>query len=309
MRAVVVQSGSFVLADVPKPVASPDACIVRVQAVSLNRGEVRRALGGGDGMRIGWDVAGEVEVAAADGTGPQPGTRVVGFLPACDGWAERAAVSTRYLAPVPDGVSSEVAATLPVAGLTALYGLERGERLLGSRVLVTGATGGVGLFACQLAAKMGAVVVAQVRRDDQVKLARSAHAAEVVVDPEGTTLAQHGPYRLIFDGVGGAVLGSAATVLLPSGRAVLYGVTGNGAATISLGAMLGTGDGALQGFNLYHEARRVPPSDGLARLLAMVAADELDPFIQRRASWSEAGVVAQALIDRKFHGKAVLSVD
>ncbi|NIP72584.1 MAG: alcohol dehydrogenase, partial [Gammaproteobacteria bacterium] len=96
--------------------------------------------------------------------------RVVGFSRAMQGWAELCALPTHELAPVPDAVSLEDAATLPVAGLTALYGLERGERLLASPVLITGATGGTGLFACALANLMGAHVVAHVRREEQTSV-------------------------------------------------------------------------------------------------------------------------------------------
>ena len=74
------------------------------------------------------------------------------------------------LAEIPEGVSDADAATLPVAGLTALYALERGEHLLASRVLITGASGGVGLFGVQLARLMGADIVAQVRRKDHTEL-------------------------------------------------------------------------------------------------------------------------------------------
>ena len=81
-----------------------------------------------------------------------------------EGWAERIALRTTDIAAIPDKVSDADAATLPVAGLTALYALERCERLLASRVLITGATGGVGYFACQLARLMGAHVTAVLRR-------------------------------------------------------------------------------------------------------------------------------------------------
>jgi NADPH:quinone reductase len=90
------------------------------------------------GFNPGWDLAGTIERAAADGTGPQASARVVGLL-ASGAWAELVAVPTNSLAELPEGVSFELAATLPVAGLTALYALEKGGGLVGRSVLVTGA--------------------------------------------------------------------------------------------------------------------------------------------------------------------------
>src|SRR5688572_8893564 len=85
----------------PSPLANE--ALVAVKATSLNRGEVLRAVGKSveDGWRPGWDVAGIVERRAADGSGPPEGTRVVGLVRG-GGWAERVAVPTRQLAPIPD---------------------------------------------------------------------------------------------------------------------------------------------------------------------------------------------------------------
>ena len=91
------------------------------------------------GARPGWDFAGVVEGGAADGSGPPPGTRVVGLLPS-GAWAERVRAAGDWLAPLPDGVSDAQAACLPVAGLTALHALRQGGLLLGRKVLIDGAT-------------------------------------------------------------------------------------------------------------------------------------------------------------------------
>ena len=84
IKAVVVDPGApnrLALADVEEPSPTPSEALVRVAAVSLNRGEVRRAESSEPGFRPGWDLAGTVERAAADGSGPPEGSRVVGFLP------------------------------------------------------------------------------------------------------------------------------------------------------------------------------------------------------------------------------------
>src|SRR5262245_30495122 len=90
IRAVVVDPsapGRLAIKPVPGPSPLPSEAVVRVAAVSLNLGEVRRAMTADAGWRPGWDLAGTVDKAAADGSGPRVGTRVVGFVPS-GAWAE-----------------------------------------------------------------------------------------------------------------------------------------------------------------------------------------------------------------------------
>src|SRR6059058_6131619 len=169
VRATVVDPGTLgKLALKPVELRDPDRdeVSVRVAAISLNRGETRRALQVAEpGWRPGWDFAGVVETEAADGSSPKSGTRVVGMLPS-GAWAERVNCRSHAVAALPDAVSDAEAATLPVAGLTALHALRQGGLLLGRKVLVDGASGGVGHLACQLAAAAGAIVWGHVRRDE-----------------------------------------------------------------------------------------------------------------------------------------------
>src|SRR4029453_4535294 len=142
--AVVVDPdapGRLVIRSVPEPVPHRGEAIVRVRALSLNRGEVRRSGLAAAGWRPGWDLAGTVERAAADAPGPRGGARGVGLPPGGAG-AERVGVPTHALAELPDKVTFAQAATFPVAGLTALYALAKRGPLLARRVLVTGAARG-----------------------------------------------------------------------------------------------------------------------------------------------------------------------
>src|SRR6202040_375423 len=124
----------------------------RTTAISLTSGETRRALQVAEpGWRPGWDFAGIVEAAAADGSRSKPGMGDVGLLPS-GVWAERVNCRSHAVAALPDAVGDAEAATLPVAGLTALHALRQGGLLLGRKMLVDGASGGVGHLACQLAA-------------------------------------------------------------------------------------------------------------------------------------------------------------
>jgi NADPH:quinone reductase len=308
MHAVVVDPESkarLSVAEVEEPEPGPSEALVRVAAISLNRGEVRRAEAAEPGFRPGWDLAGTVERAATEG--PGEGARVVGFLPS-GSWGELAAVPANALAQLPDGVSFEEAATLPVAGLTALYALEMGGNLLGRDVLITGASGGAGQFALQLARMSGARVVALVRRPEHEGLARNAGAHEVAVDESGAAANAYGPYHLILESVGGEVLGNVLRMLAPEGTCVSFGISGGTEVTFNAQELYLTGGAKLYGFILFHEVRARPASAGLARLVRLVDEGRLKPSIEVQAPWAEIGEVAARLIDRGYTGKAVLRV-
>jgi NADPH:quinone reductase len=311
MRAVVVEVGSpnrLVLREVEEPSPDRSEALIRVAAVSLNRGEVRRAAATAHAwFNPGWDVAGTVERAAKDGSGPPEGTRVVGLLEA-GAWAELAAVPTRSLAALPEGVSFAQAATLPVAGLTALYTLEKGGGLLGKNVLITGASGGVGLFACRLARMAGAHVVGLIRLADREELVREAGAHEVVTGNDLSAARERGPYDLVLESVGGEVLAGTLAMLATGGTCVSFGVSAGAESTFDVRSFYLTGGATLYGFIIFYEILAHPASEGLARLLRLVADGTLQPRIEVETPWEEIGDVAERLVDRDYAGKAVLHV-
>ena len=310
IRAILVDPDAparLSLGEKEAPTPAPREALVRVAAISLNRGEVRRAQSAEAGFNPGWDLAGTVEKPAEDGTGPPEGARVVGLMNP-GAWAELVAVPTTALSELPQGVSFEDASTLPVAGLTALYTLEEGGNLLGRSVLVTGASGGAGQFALQLARDGGARVVALVRRDDHEALAPDAGAHEVAVGERGAAAEEYGPFDVIVDSVGGAVLGDALGMLATGGTCVSFGTSAGNEVTFDTRAFYLTGGARLRGFILFHEVRARPASDGLARLLKLVADGRLKTNVSVRESWTEVGEVAQRLLDRGYTGKAVLRV-
>jgi NADPH:quinone reductase len=311
MKAVLTNAnvtGCLELGEMADPVADSNEAVIAVTAFSLNRGELRRAEAAPAGTQIGWDLVGVVKTAAGNGSGPREGQRVVGFSRRMQGWAQYVALPTTNIAVIPDAVSDNDAATLPVAGLTALYALERCERLLGSKVLVTGASGGVGYFACQLGRLMGAQVTAQLRRPDFEDMVRATGIDEVVVSADGAGLEAHGKFRSIIDGVGGPMLSTLLSQLDDGGRAILYGVSAGQETNLAVRDLMLTGDGRIEGFYLYRETEIESATKGLDRLLALLADGRLTTHVPVTGNWETIGETAAQLIGRDFAGKAVLTI-
>lgn len=312
IRAIVVDPaapGKLGIKTVPLRDPDRDEVAVRVTAISLNRGETRRALQVAEpGWRPGWDFAGVVEREAADGSGPKPGTRVVGLLPS-GAWAERVNCRSHAVAALPDGVSDAQAATSPVAGLTALHALRQGGLLLGRKVLVDGASGGVGHLACQLAASAGAVVWGHVRRAEHRAAVAEWCGGRVVLGPDLSAAKPHGPFWLIVDSVGASALSAALGMLQPNGTCVTLGVSAGPDVTFASRDFFSTGGVRLYGLTLFHELMSVERAGiGLRLLAELIAAGKLRPQIAVEASWNEIGTIARRLIDRDFTGKAVLHI-
>ena len=304
MRALVSkQSAPFAeLAEVPDPAPRPDEALVEVKAISLNRGETRRLAQLEPGSVTGWDLAGTVRQPASDG-GPGQGARVVGLMNT-GAWAELAAVKLEHLAELPDGIGLEKAAALPVAGLTALRALEVAGFLVEKRVLVTGASGGVGRFAIQLAKLAGAHVTAVARRTEGLKQL-GADELKSEIDLEGPV------YDAVIDGVGGPVLGAAIQRVAPGGTIVSFASTIPEPVSYPARELFARAPGArLYGLYVFGElAHTRSGSADLRRLADLVAEHRLDPQIDLTLSWREAGSAIEALLDRRVNGKAVLTVD
>ena len=176
MRAVLVDKAApanLFFGETEDPATAPSETLIRISAVSLNRGEVTRAQMVEAGFNPGWDLSGTVELPAADGTGPQAGARAVGFLPS-GARAEPAAVPMNFLAELPENVSFEQAATLPIAGLTALYALEKGGVCSAAAYSVTGASGGARQSWCSSRVSPARAVVALVGCEEHKELMREA---------------------------------------------------------------------------------------------------------------------------------------
>jgi NADPH:quinone reductase len=284
-----------------EPVAAPSEAIVAVAASSLNRGELRLLASRHGGWRPGQDVAGRVIIPAPDGSGPPEGTRVVALVDQA-GWAERVAVPTDRIASLPDSVSFPVAATLPIAGLTALRTLRYGGDLLGRRVLITGASGAVGRFQIQLAARRGALVTAVAnQRHEQTLLGLGA--VEVVQDPRSAT----GSFALITESIGGDSLTAAIEKIDPDGTIVILGAAGSKSAPVNFRDFFGHENARIQSFMSFASG----PGFGadLALLAQLIDRGQLEASIALQTSWTAFGHAAQQLDDRVISGKVVLAIN
>jgi NADPH:quinone reductase len=300
MKAIVNTPDGAKIAEVDDPRPAPNEALVAVRAFSLNRGELDLLKARTEQWRPGQDVAGVVVEPAADGSGPAAGTRIVTLVEQA-GWAELAAVPTDRLAVIPDEVSIEPAAALPLAGLTALRTLRLGGDLLGRRVLVTGASGAVGGTQVQLAVAAAAEVTAVATTPHHENLLARG-AASVVDDPA----AAEGLHDLVADWVGGTSLAAALGKVAPRGTVVL-----------------GSGSADKTPINVYdffgHEGARIvaylsyahpePPGPDLATLARLVASGRLNPVIGLITSWTRLPDAITALAQRTIAGKAVLTVD
>ena len=308
MRALTAsgRDESVALSEVAEPVPFPHQVVVKVAASSVNRGEVRRLAAQPPGFVSGWDVAGTVVRAASDGSGPPEGARVVALVPH-GGWAERVAVAVDMLHELPGDVTFESAAALPIAGLTALRALFAAGPLLGRRVLVTGAAGGVGRFAIQLAAIGGARVTAVARDGHRGAGLRKLGAEELVGAPEDAT----GSFDVILDSVGGRSLATALRRVAPYGTVVTFGDSSGERVEFRAGEFYRPAAGArVYALMVFLELMREGSTGrDLRTLVDLVADRRLDPQVAGVVGWIQAEEAFGRLLWREVPGKLVLSME
>jgi NADPH:quinone reductase-like Zn-dependent oxidoreductase len=305
MLAVVNTPGGaepVAIREIAEPDPLPNEALVAVRAFSLNRGELRLFQARPEGWRPGQDIAGTVLRQAADGSGPPAGARVVGL---CDwhGWAERAAVPAHRMAALPDNVSYTAAAALPVAGLTALRTLRHGAPLLAKRVLVTGAAGGVGNLAVQLAARSGARVTAIVGSPERARSVTGLGAAEIVTDIEEA----QGRFALILEAAGGASLKAAIERVEAKGTVVVFGNSSGEPTEIDFRVFGEHQNARIQAFHYFTCEAEDRFGPDLALLASLVADGSLRPVVSEY-DWREINRVGPLLRGRQIAGKAVFHI-
>ena len=304
MKAWVKRGEHLELSDAPLPVAATDEMLVKVRAISLNRGELRTAIRATEGAIPGWDIAGTVVTPAADGRGPAEGSHIAALLNS-GGWAEYARVPVTNAAIIPTDVDLGAAATLPIAGLTVLRALAVAGSTLGKRLLITGGSGGVGQLAIRLGAMSGATVTTVSSKGDLQTTLLELGATNVVRTIEQAV----GSYDLILESVGGSSLATAIGLVAPEGVVVTIGNSTEEETTFNARTLYARGAATIYGLLIFEEVRnrRVGERE-LSYLLELVRRGELRPLIEIRRDWLELKDVLKEFENRTFSGKAVLTI-
>lgn len=322
MQAIVHERyGSYdalELREVPTPAIADDQVLVRVQASSVNPVEWYRVNGPfllrafGQGLRrpksprLGADLAGRVEAVGGAVEDLRPGDEVFGTSGAS--WAEYAPAREVRLARKPANVSFEEAAAAPVAALTALQALrDHGRVEPGQKVLINGASGGVGTFAVQLAKWLGADVTA-VCRTDKVGQTRSL-GADRVVDYTQEDFTRRGErHDLMLDVAGSRRFSEFRRVLAPKATVVVVGAPMTSSGLGPLKHVVGTRLAALgRSQKAVFFVAKITKED-LAVLAELLKAGIVKPVVDRSYPLSEAADALRYLGERHARGKIVITV-
>lgn len=338
MRAVVLRKTGGPEVLVPEIVADPEPgpgeCLVRVRASSVCGRDLIDRRGGFPLMKIptilGHEFAGEI-VRAGEGTRLSPGARVVNLhRPSClacprclggepvhcerafqsfghtvdGGYAELVVAHERALVGIPDDLPFDVASTLMCTAGVALHALRtRGRLTLGETVLITGASGGVGTMAVQLARRIGARVVATTSSPAKAAALAQLGASEVVVTGKGPFHSEviaraGGSVDVALELTGSATFGSALRSLRRGGRMVVVGNIETLKVELNPGALI------LQGLEILGSASCTHRD--LEDVIALVRAGELVPVIDRKLPLEEAAEAHRLLAERQVKGRIVL---
>jgi NADPH:quinone reductase-like Zn-dependent oxidoreductase len=320
MKAIVQRGygGSEVLRyeDVEVPKVGPRDVLVRVRAASINHGDLAVIAGSPYVVRLafglrrprvtirGRDVAGVVEEVGDEVARFRPGDEVFAETPTGT-WAECTVVPARLLARKPSELTFEQAAAIPVAGVTALQALrDVAEVRAGDKVLINGASGGVGTFAVQIARSFGAEVTG-VCSTRNLDLVRSLGAGRVVDHTMGDAFVGGQRYDVVLDLAGGRPLALLRRAVTPKGTLVL--VSGEGGRVFG---PLGRYVRAMMLHAVVRQRLRVhaakPRPEDLDELAGLVCTGAIRPAIEATASLSETTEVVRRLQTAHARAKNVL---
>jgi NADPH:quinone reductase len=307
MRALVADPSAtpaLILAEVPEPTPGPDQLLLDMEAASVNRGEVRLASSLPAGTVVGWDVAGTVAALGEGVTQFDVGDRVVALNEARGSFAERVVVPAARTAPLPSACDFVTASTLPVAGLTAV-GINRLARVhAGDRVLITGAAGGVGMFAVQLALEAKATVTGQAGNEQRAAAVRAVGAAALLHPGDGSPV--DGEFDAVLDGIGGPMTAALVEATARLGRMVVYGNSADAESSFRIERLYNKGV-TMYGFRVFVNVAPEQAVKDMANLAEQAAAGRLPVQVQATAPLAEAVPLIRDLYDRKVTGKVVIT--
>ncbi|HLK41884.1 MAG TPA: zinc-binding alcohol dehydrogenase family protein [Thermoleophilia bacterium] len=301
--------------DVPDPVVRPGGVLIRVEAVSIEGGDVLNRAGGelsGDPHIVGYQCAGTI-VAVGDGdvAGFEAGQRAVAVM-ANGSHAELVSVPARAAWPIPDGADLLEAACVPVAFGTADDCLfEFGHLRAGETVLIQAGAGGVGLAAIQLAKRAGATVLAtassreKLDRLTEFGLDHGINYRDSDFAVEARALTGGRGVDLVVDSVGGTTLEGSLRSLAYRGRAITVGNAGREHRPIDISGLM-IGNQSLTGVFLGAEIATDRVHDMIGRHLDDVAAGRLRVVIDRTFPLADAAAAHAFLESRQAFGRVVL---
>lgn len=299
------------LETVPKPEIKDDEVLIKVHASSTNAADwlfltgdpfIVRLMAGPFGPRhaiLGKDVAGVIEAVGKDVTAFSAGDEVYGEIE-FGAWAGYAAAKVDVIALKPSNLSFEQAAAVPLTGITALQGLRDRARLqAGESVLVSGASGGVGTFAVQIAKALGATVTAVASRDNAALL-RSIGADEVIDYTEQDIALSDERYDVIFDIAGRQSVSAMRRLLTDGGRYLPVGGP--------VGRLLRAGLGSMLPGNPVVVLSATPNRADLDSLTQLIVAGSVTPVVE--ATYSLRDIPAAMRLQGAGHarGKRVISM-
>jgi NADPH:quinone reductase len=292
----------MVLSEIDPPEAGPGETLVRVTRASVNPLDIWTSRGT-TGATLPRTLG--VEGAGVTADGDRVFFRGVGLGIVRDGsYAEQVAAPDESITPIPDGVSDADAAAIGVGGVTALDILDVGGVTAGTRVLVLGASGGVGTFACQLARSRGAYVVAQTGSPERGRALEELADTVVVADPEGLEAAVGERVDVVLDPLSGPFTAPAVRLLDPGGCVVVFGASAGREITVvstelyrNRRRLLGYGGTGEQPADLARKA---------ALMLDEVAAGHVRAFIGGELPLEEANEAHRRILAREAGGKLLL---
>jgi NADPH:quinone reductase len=322
MKAVLCKSldgpDALEIGDIPEPEPQAGGISIRVSAVSLNFLDTLLLRGKYQNrpelpFSPGGEVAGTVARLGPGVAGLAIGQRVLGYI-GFNGCREFVVASAKDVVPLPDGISDEMAAAIPIAYGTALHGLEdRGHVRPGETVLVLGATGGAGLAAVEVAVRLGAKVIAAGTSDEKLKVCAERGAATLlnltkadVKDAARELTAGKGP-DIIFDCIGGPYAEPSLRSIAWEGRYLVVGFAAGDIPKIPLNLLLLKGC-ELVGVFWGRHVKQDPAAfrSQMERLVNWCIKGEIRPHIDHVFRLDQTSEALRMMENRKIKGKVVV---